>query len=123
MPRIIFMGGISRPGDRLHLLIIKLIISLSQRLESDKDTNKFLRVYFLPNYTTSKEYWYVPALDVNEQLCLPGKQACSTQPLKFIMNGSILLGSKDSTNQRIESLMGDGTTLLFGSDYYQQQTQ
>lgn len=78
VPRIIFMGGISRPGDRLHLLVIKLIISISQRLELDKDTNKYLRVYFLPNYTTSKEYWYVPALDLNEQLTLPGKQACST---------------------------------------------
>lgn len=72
------MGGISRPGDRLHLLVIKLIISISAKLENDKDTNKYLRVYFLPNYTTSKEYWYVPALDVNEQLTLPGKQACST---------------------------------------------
>jgi len=55
-------------------------------------------VIFLPNYTTSKEYQYVPALDVNEQLTLPGKQACSTQPLKFVMNGSLLIGSRDSTN-------------------------
>ena len=75
---------------------------------------------FLPNYSTSKEYLYVPALDVNEQLTLPGKQACTTQPLKFVMNGSILIGSRDSTNLRIERNLGDNIVLLFGQDYYSQ---
>ena len=73
VPRIIFVGGISRPGDKLHLMQIKFIINVTQVLEQDPDTNKYLRLVFLPNYSTSKEYLYVPALDVNEQLTIPGK--------------------------------------------------
>lgn len=75
---------------------------------------------FLPNYSTTKEYLYVPALDINEQLVLPGKQSCSTQPLKFTMNGSIVLGSRDATNTRIENTVGEDTVLLFGLTYQQQ---
>lgn len=83
-------------------------------LEKDEDTRSYLRLIFLPNYSTSKEYLYVPALDVNEQLTIPGKQACTTQPLKFVMNGSILIGSRDSTNLRIENTLGENIVLLFG---------
>ena len=38
------------------------------------------------------------------------------------MNGSILLGSKDSTNLRIEKHLGENIALLFGEDYQDQQT-
>ncbi len=74
----------------------------------------------MPNYTTAKEYLYVPALDINEQLVLPGKQSCSTQPLKLTMNGSILVGSRDATNTRIENTLGEDIALLFGKTYQQQ---
>ena len=52
------------------------------------------------------------ALDVNEQLLLPGKQGCSSQALKFAMNGSILLGSRDSTNLRISNTLGQNVAVL-----------
>jgi starch phosphorylase len=119
VPRIVFVGGISRPGDKLHLMQIKFIIQVAAVLERDEDTRQYLRLIFLPNYSTSKEYLYVPALDVNEQLTIPGKQSCTTQPLKFVMNGSILIGSKDSTNLRIENTLGENIVLLFGLDYYE----
>ena len=73
VPRIIFVGGISRPGDKIHLMQIKFIIQVANVLERDEDTRLYLRLIFLPNYSTSKEYLYVPALDVNEQLTIPGK--------------------------------------------------
>lgn len=66
VPRIVFLGGMSRPGDLLHLQLIKLILIVAQKLETDPDTNQYLRLVFLPNYTTAKEYLYVPALDINE---------------------------------------------------------
>jgi starch phosphorylase len=73
VPRIVFVGGISRPGDKLHLMQIKFLINVSNMLENDQDTRPYLRLIFLPNYSTSKEYLYVPSLDVNEQLTIPGK--------------------------------------------------
>jgi len=117
VPRIVFLGGMSRMGDLVHLQLIKFITIVSQKLEQDVDTNQYLRLVFLPNYTTAKEYLFVPALDINEQLVLPGKQSCSTQPLKFTMNGSIVLGSRDATNTRIENTLGEDIVLLFGHTY------
>lgn len=114
VPRIIFIGGQNRPGDGLHLQFIKFVSTLGHFLEKDPDTNKHLRLIFLPNYTTSKEYRFVAALDVNEQLLMPGKQGCSSQALKFAMNGSILLGSRDSTNLRISNTLGENVAVLFG---------
>lgn len=66
VPRIVFVGGLSRPGALLYLRLIKLIMNVSLKLEQDTDTNQYLRIVFLPNYTTAKEYLYVPALDINE---------------------------------------------------------
>lgn len=73
VPRIVLVGGTTRPGDLLHLQLIKLINSVALKLEQDIDTNQYFRLVFLPNYTTAKEHPYVPALDINEQLVLPGK--------------------------------------------------
>lgn len=73
VPRVVFLGGMSRPGDKLHLQLIKFINRVSAHLANDKETNKYLQMIFLPNYTTSKEYMFVPSLDVHDQLTLPGK--------------------------------------------------
>ena len=35
------------------------------------------------------------------------------------MNGSILLGSKDSTNLRIHHTLGENVAVLFGANYYE----
>ena len=72
---------------------------------------------FLVNFNNTKEYLYIPSLDVNEQLTVPGQQACATQVLKYVMNGSIIIGSKDATNLRIEKCLGQNICLLFGNDY------
>jgi glycogen phosphorylase len=114
LPRVIVVGGYSRPGDTLFLQLIKLLNKVATILRKDPQTNRYLRVVFCPNYTTAKEYRFVPALDVNEQLTLPGKQGCSTQALKFAMNGSLLLGSRDSTNMRVQATFGEHIPVLFG---------
>ena len=38
------------------------------------------------------------------------------------MNGSILLGSKDSTNLRIHHTLGENVAVLFGSNYYEHRS-
>jgi glucan phosphorylase len=78
----------------------------------------YIRLVYQPNYSNTKEYNFIPALDVNEQLTIPGRVGCSTQPLKFVMNGSLLLGSKDSTNLRIHHTLGENVVVLFGQNYY-----
>jgi len=99
--------------------LIQFISQLVTFLDNDQDTNTYIRLVYQPNYSNSKEYSFIPALDVNEQLTIPGRVGCSTQPLKFVMNGSLILGSKDSTNLRIHATLGENVAVLFGSNYYE----
>jgi glucan phosphorylase len=39
VPRIVFLGGMSRPGDLMHLQLIKFINVVALKLEQDTDTN------------------------------------------------------------------------------------
>lgn len=97
------------------------------------ETKNYIRIMFIPNFNASKEYLVVPAADLNEQISLPGEevcfdiyyikiiklQACTTISQKFIMNGSMLLGSKDSTNLSLAEYIGKENIALFGEDYYE----
>lgn len=91
-------------------------------MDNDPETNTLLKLVFLPNFNNTNEYLYVPALDVNEQMTLPGKQACATQVLKYVMNGSLVVGSRDATNLRIERTLGENVCLLFGKNYFEHQS-
>jgi starch phosphorylase len=90
-------------------------------LDDDSDTKNLLKLVFLVNFNNTKEYLYIPSLDVNEQLTLPGQQACATQVMKYVMNGSILIGSRDATNNRIEKCLGQNIVLMFGKDYFERK--
>ena len=39
------------------------------------------------------------------------------------MNGSILIGSRDATNLRIEKCLGQNIVLMFGKDYFERKDQ
>lgn len=121
MPRVFFLGGTSRPGQTLFLQLIKFIMHVAKVLDDDSDTKNLLKLVFLVNFNNTKEYLYIPSLDVNEQLTLPGQQACATQVMKYVMNGSILIGSRDATNNRIEKCLGQNIVLMFGKDYFERK--
>lgn len=103
----------------MFLQLLRFINQISLTLQRDPDTNHLLRLEFMPGHNTTNEYLYIPALDLHNQLTVPGKQACTSQPIKLIMNGSLLIGSRDATNTRIEQTLGENVCLLFGQDYQQ----
>ena len=43
-------------------------------INADTETNKLIRLIFIPNYNASKEHIVVPAVDFNEQISLPGEE-------------------------------------------------
>ena len=61
-----FLGGTSRPGQKLFLQLIKFIINVAKILDDDQDTKNLLKVVFLVNFNNTKEHLYIPSLDVNE---------------------------------------------------------
>ena len=93
VPRIHFMGGKVAIGNMKSKQIVKLIFQISQHINSDPETKHLLQVIFIPNYNTSKEHIIVPAADFNEQLSLPGEEACTTISEKFVLNGALIIGS------------------------------
>jgi starch phosphorylase len=53
VPRVICIGGKAAPGYHNAKAIIKLITSVSQKVNSDHEVGDLLKVIFLPNYNVS----------------------------------------------------------------------
>lgn len=68
-------------------------------------------------HNNTKENYFIPSLDLNNQLTIPGRQACTSQPIKFIMNASLIIGAKDATNLRIQKVIGQDIIFMFGETY------
>jgi len=52
---------------------------------------------------------------------LPGEEACTTISEKFILNGALIIGSYDATNQNIAKNIGADNINLFGLTYEQKK--
>ena len=93
VPRFHLIGGKTAIGNQKAKQIVKLFNMVAAKINSDPQTNKHLRILFIPNYNASKEHIVVPSVDFNEQISLPGEEACTTISEKFILNGALIIGS------------------------------
>jgi starch phosphorylase len=59
------IGGKTAPGNIKAKQIVKIINAVSQKINSDPETNQYLKLIFIPNYNASKEHIVVPAADFN----------------------------------------------------------
>ena len=92
------IGGKTAPGNLRAKMMVKFINEIAKVINNDPDTKDYLKLIFIPNYNASKEHIVVPSADLNEQLSLPGEESCTTISEKFLLNGALLLGSKEATN-------------------------
>eukprot|EP00347_Sterkiella_histriomuscorum_P010876 403374581 len=119
--RFHLIGGKTAIGNTRSKSIVKLINQVAFKINSDLETNKLLRVIFIPNYNASKEHLVVPAADFNQQISLPGVEACTTISEKFLLNGALILGSRDATNTTVMKYIGAENITLFGPTYEEAQ--
>ena len=114
--RVTFFGGKSAPGYILAKNIIKLINKVAYTVNNDIEVSPYYKIIFLPDYKVSSAEIIIPAADVSQHISTAGTEASGTSCMKFVMTGSIILGTKDGANIEIAEEIGKDHIIFFGKE-------
>jgi starch phosphorylase len=113
-PRTVILAGKAAPGYTFAKLVIKLIHTVAERVNSDPEVAGRLTVVFLPNYGVTAAERIFPACELSEHISTAGTEASGTGNMKAALNGAVLIGTLDGATIEIRDAVGADALFIFG---------